>query len=258
MADKRSPSVQSVERAIDILKSFSIEEPELGVGELSRRVSLPKSTVFRLLSTLEASGFIAQNLETGLYHLGVELIPLANSVFIYSDLRRLARPHLRNLVTILEETASLSVLVDTEIIYLDQVVFSGYLIGRAGGTGQRLPFHATSAGKAIVASLPEEEMDRLLASPLPALTSATITDSDALRRQFAQVRAQGYATTFEELEEGLHSISTPIRNHSGAIIACISVSAPNYRLTRKRIKEISPIIIQFADQISQETGYKKE
>ena len=254
MTDKRNPSVQSVERAIDILESFSAEEPGLGVGELSRRVNLPKSTVFRLLTTLESKGFIAQNSETGLYHLGLRLIPLANSVFVYSDLRRTARPHLRSLADTLEETTSLSILVDTDIINLEQVEFRGRLVVRAGGAGYKIPFHATSGGKVIAAYLPEDEVETLLASDLPALTPATITDADILRYQLLQVRSQGYATSFDEIEKGLHAISAPICNHEGNVIACVSVSGPSYRLTRSRVVEVSPQVIQTADQISRELG----
>lgn len=258
MTNKRNPSVQSIERAIDIMESFSAEEPGLGVVELSRRVNLPKSTVFRLLTTLESRGFIAQNSETGLYHLGVGLIPLANSVFVYSDLRRIARPHLRGLAKTLEETTSLSILVDTEIINLEQVEFRGRLVVRAGGAGHRMPFHATSAGKAIVAFLPEAEMENLLASDLPALTPATLTDADTLRIKLMEVRAQGFAASFDELEKGLHAISAPISNHEGDVVACITVSGPSYRLTRSRIKTASPHVIQSADRISQELGLTQE
>ena len=258
MTNKRNPSVQSVERAIDILESFSAEEPGLGVGELSRRVSLPKSTVFRLLTTLESRGFIAQNSETSLYHLGVKLIPLVNSVFVYSDLRRTARPHLRSLADTLEETTSLSILVDSEIINLDQVEFRGRLVVRAGGTGNRMPFHATSAGKVIAAFLPEAEMEALLASNLPALTPDTITDADTLRGELMQVRSRGYATSFDEIEKGLHAISTPVCNHEGNVIACVSVSGPSYRLTRSRIGAASPHVIQTADQISRELGLTQD
>jgi DNA-binding IclR family transcriptional regulator len=258
MAYTRNPSVQSVERAIDILQSFTADEPGLGVVELSRRVGLPKSTVFRLLTTLEARGIVAKNSETRLYHLGVELIPLANSVFIYSDLRQVARPFLRSLADTLEETTILSVLVDDEIINLDQVEFTGRLVVRAGRAGYRMPFHATSAGKVIVAFLPEDELDVFLASPLPAFTSATIIDSDSLRSQLVQVRTRGYATSFEELEDGLHALSAPIRNYEGNVIACISVSGPSYRLTRPRLEETSPHVIRTADQISRELGHTQK
>ena len=258
MNTKRNPSVQSVERAIDILESFSAEEPGLGVGELSRRVNLPKSTVFRLLTTLESRGFISQNSETGLYHLGLRLIPLANSVFVYSDLRRTARPHLRSLADTLEETTSLSILVDTDIINLDQIEFRGRLVVRAGGTGYKIPFHATSGGKVIAAHLPDDEVETLLTSNLPTLTPATITNANSLRHQLQQVRSQGYATSFDEIEEGLHAISAPICNHEGSVIACVSVSGPSYRLTRSRIVEVSPQVIQTADQISREFGLTQD
>jgi DNA-binding IclR family transcriptional regulator len=258
MPNKHKPIVQSVERAIDILQSFTADEPGLGVVELSRRVGLPKSTVFRLLSTMEARGFITQNSDTNLYQLGVELIPLANSVFIYGNLRQVARPHLHNLADTLEETTILSVLVDAEIINLDQVEFTGRLVVRAGRAGHRMPFHATSAGKVIAAFLPKDELDVLLASPLPVLTSATITESDTLRSQLVQVRTRGYAVSFEELEEGLHAISAPIRNHGGNVVACLSVSGPSYRLTRSRVKETSPHVILTADRISRELRHTQE
>ncbi len=258
MTNKRNPSVQSVERAIDIMETFSAEEPRLGVGELSRRVDLPKSTVFRLLTTLESRGFVAQNSETGLYNLGIKLIPLANSVYVYSDLRQVARPYLRSLADTLEETTSLSVLVDTEIIHLYQVEFTGRLVVRAGRAGYRTPFHATSAGKVIAAFLPEAEMGALLASNLPALTPDTITDAETLRRELVQVRSRGYATSFDEIEKGLHAISTPVCNHEGNVIACVSVSGPSYRLTRARIASASPQVIQAADQISRELGLNQD
>lgn len=255
MADKHKTTVQSVERAIDILQTFTADKPGLGVGEISRRVGLPKSTVFRLLTTMESRGFIIQDLDTNLYQLGVELIPLANSVNVYSDLRQVARPHLQGLADTLEETTLLSVLVDGEIINLDQVEFTGRLVVRAGRADHRAPFHATSAGKAIAAFLPEYELDILLASPLQAYTPATITDADTFRSQLVNVRTRGYATSFEEYEEGLHAISANIRNHRGKVVACLSISGPSYRLSRSHIKKISSLVMQTADQISRGLGH---
>lgn len=257
MTDKRKPSVQSVVRAIDILESFSADEPGVGVGELSRRVSLPKSTVFRLLTTLESRGLVAQNSDTGQYHLGVGLIPLANSVYVYSDLRRTARPHLHKLANSVEETTSLGILVETDTINLERIEFRGRLVVRSGGAGNKLPFHATSGGKAIAAFLSADELKDLLASPLPALTPATVTDAEELHRQLTKIRTRGYATSFDELEEGLHAVSAPIFNYEGEGIACVSVSGPSYRLTRAKIKESSPLVIQTADQISQELGFDR-
>lgn len=254
MSPKVRPTVQSVERAIAILKAFSPEEPELGVGELSRRLNLPKSTVFRLLSTLEAGGLVAQDPDTGRYRLGVDLIGLANSVIAHADVRRVARPHLRRLADELGETVSLSVLDGWDAVNLDQFIPAHRLVIRAGWVGRRMPAHAVSVGKVLIAFLPEEQVRAFFDGALPAFTPHTITDPHALRAELARVRDQGYATAFEELEEGLHAVSAPVRNHEGAVVAAISVSGPGYRLTRERVVEIAPQVVETADLISREMG----
>lgn len=255
MPEKRSSSVQSVERAIAILKTFSPDEQELGVGELSRRLDLPKSTVFRLLSTLDACGFVAQNPITDLYRLGLDLIPLANSVVGNTDLRQIARPYLKKLVNALGETADLSVMRSGEVIHLDQIEYHGRLVMRSGGTGRRMPFYATSAGKAFAAFLSEEVLESLLDTNYEQMTTATITNPNELKNEFASVRKDGFATAFEEMEEGLHSVSAPIRDHEGDVIACTSISGPSYRLSRDRIKEVAPQVVLTSLQISRELGY---
>lgn len=256
MSDKQGPTVQSVERAIMILKSFSADEPELGVGELSRRLDLAKSTVFRLLSTLEASGLITQNPETGRYRLGVELIGLANNVMACSNLRRVAQPYLSRLADTVQETVSLSILDRNEAVNVEQFVPPGRLVVRVGWVGRRMPVHAVSAGRAIIAFWPEEEVARLLDGDLEQLTPHTITDLQAIRAELARVRERGYATAFEELEEGLNAMATPVRDHRADVIASISVSGPASRLTPERISQIAPDAIQTAEQISREIGYR--
>jgi len=255
MSEKRNPSVQSVERAVTILKSFSTDKPELGLGEISRRVDLPKSTVFRLLSTLESCGVVAQNSDTGDYRLGIELIPIANSVFFYGNLREVSRPHLRRLVETLEETGSISVLVEKEIINLEQSEFSGRLVMRAGWAIRRIPFNATAAGKSIAAYLPKDEFTALLEPALTPLTPNTITDPEVFQTELIKVRKRGYATAYEEVEIGLHAIAAPIWDHEGSIAASVSVSGPSYRLSKKRVREIAPQIVQTANLISQDMGY---
>lgn len=254
MSDKRSSSVQSVERAVAILKAFSPDKREIGVGEISRRVKLPKSTTFRLLSTLETCGFVAQNSESGLYRLGVELIPLANSVYFYTNLRQIARPYLQHLVDTIKETASFTILVDKSVVNLEQIEFSGGLVVRAGGASNRMPFYATSSGKAIVAFLPPRDLNPLLDGILVSLTPATITNRESLEAELAQIRQQGYATAYEELEEGLHALAAPIFDHEEKVVACLSISGPGYRLQQSRVKEIAPQLIKSADQISKEAG----
>ncbi len=256
MSNKQAPAVQSIERAIAILKSFSADEPELGVGELSRRLDLPKSTVFRLLSALEAGGLVSQNPETHRYRLGVDLIGLANNVIGYPNLRHVASPHLRRLAHTLQETVSLSILDRSDAVNVEQFVPPGRLVVRVGWVGRRMPVHAVSAGRVIIAFLPEEEVAQLLNGDLEALTPHTITDPQALRAELARIREQGYATAFEELEEGLNALAAPIRDHRSRVIASVSVSGPSSRLTPQRVSEIAPEVIRTAEQISREIGYQ--
>ena len=256
MSTRRRSTVRSVERAIRILKSFSAEEPELGVGELSRRLGLPKSTVFRLLNTLEAGGLVSRNPETGRYRLGVDLIGLADSVTTYTNLRHVARPHLRRLANALQETVSLSVIDRSEAVNVEQFVPPGRLIMRVGWVGRRMPVHAVAAGRAIIAFWPAEKAAQILDGELEALTPHTITDPQHLYTELAHIRERGYATAFEELEEGLNALAAPVRNHEGEVIASISVSGPAYRLTRERIHEVAAQVIETAREISREMGYR--
>ena len=121
-----------------------------------------------------------------------------------------------------------------------------------------MPAYATAAGRAILAFLPKEERLQYLEGPFEALTPKTLTDPKRIRLELQRVRAQGYATAFEELEEGLHAISAPIFNYERRVIASISVSGPGYRLTRARIREITPEVLSVARRISEEMGYKSE
>ncbi|MDH3944469.1 MAG: IclR family transcriptional regulator [Anaerolineae bacterium] len=255
MTSKRSPEVQSVRRAISILKCFSEEEPELGVGAIGRRLNLPKSTVFRMLNTLEAEGLISQNEENDRYRLGVALIGLASNVLAYSELRRVARPHLRKLSNELQETVSLSILDGKDAVNFDQVVSPGRLVMRVGWVGRRMPVHTVSSGKALIAYSPESEWDGFLTTPLEPLTEKTITSKRELKDELLEVREKGYAIALEELELGLHAISAPIWDHRREVIASVSVSGPSYRLSEERIEAAAASVVKTGMDISQELGY---
>jgi DNA-binding IclR family transcriptional regulator len=247
--------VQSIDRAVTLLNAFSVDEPEIGVGELSRRVNLPKSTVYRLLSSLEENGLIRQNPETGLYALGVELISLSNRVLAFADLQRAARPHLRALADALQETVNLSILDGDQVFNLEQFVAGDRLVMRVGWVGRRMPAHAVSSGRAILAYLPEHEIESILSKELHAYTPHTVTNPEEIRSELARIRSQNYSAIFEELEIGLHAVSAPIHDHRGWVIASVSVSGPAYRLPRNRIHEIAPMVVETADCVAYELGF---
>ncbi|NPA89961.1 MAG: IclR family transcriptional regulator [Chloroflexi bacterium] len=256
MATKRPSSVQAVKRAVAILKAFTSEEPELSLADLSKRLALPKSTVARLLGTLEEDGLVAKDPETGFYRLGVELLRLANNVHIYTDLRRIARPHMRRLAEEVGESVSIAVLQGNDVVNLDVYVPPGHLVKRVGWAGRQMPAYATAAGRAILAFLPKDERLQHLEGPFQAYTSKTLIDPKRLRLELQRIRKQGYATAFEELEEGLHAVAAPVFNYEQRVIASLSVSGPGYRLTRTRVQEIAPQVVEVALAVSAEMGYR--
>ncbi len=256
MARRRRSTVQSVERAIAILKSFSLEKPERGVSELSRELNLHKSTVSRLMGTLEQGGLLARNAETERYHLGMELIGLASQVVSYRDVREVARPFLRQLTEACQETVNLSVLDAWQVVNLEQFVPQTRRIKNVGRVGRRMCTHCTAAGKIFLADLAPSGLDQFLETDLERFTPYTITEPDDLRRELARVREQGYATAQEELEEGLNVVAAPIYDHFRRVVASVSIAGPTFRITPDSFPALATQVKGTANRVSEQLGYK--
>jgi IclR family KDG regulon transcriptional repressor len=252
---EHSSGVQSVERAIAILKSFSIERPERGVGELGRELGLHKSTVSRLMQTLERGGLLARDPETKRYRLGTDLIGLASQVISYMDVREVARPFLRRLAENCQESVNLVVLEGEHVINLEQFVPAARQVKNIGRVGRRMCAHCTAAGKVMLAHLSPTSLDRMLAAELLRFTVNTITDPDELRQELAQVGERGYAVTREELEEGLNAIAAPIYDHTGQAVAAVSVAGPAYRIPPDMFSHLAGQLVEVADQVSRQLGH---
>jgi DNA-binding IclR family transcriptional regulator len=263
VAERSGSGVQSVERAIAILKSFSFERPERGVGELSRELGLHKSTVSRLMTTLERGGLLTRNPETQRYRLGIDLIGLAAQVAGYMDVREVARPYLRRLADECQESVNLVVLdmpasgrgQRAQVVNLEQFVPPARQVKNIGRVGRRMPPHCTAAGKVLLAYLTSEERKQLLPASLEAFTAHTITARQELQEELARVREQGYATVQEELEEGLNAVAAPIRDHTGSVIAAASIAGPAYRLTPQQLPDLAAHLSNITANISREMGH---
>lgn len=264
MAEHRSSNVQSVERAIAILNSFSHERPERGVGELSRELGLHKSTVSRLMTTLERGGLLSRNPETRRYRLGIDLIGLAAQVTSYMDVREVARPILRSLAEGCQESVNLAILdastADSErvgqVVNLEQFLPPSRQVKNIGRVGRRTWAHCTAAGKVLLAYLSEADYLRMLPPELERFTPHTITDPHQLAQELAEVRERGFAIAQEELELGLNVVAAPIRDHAGSVIASASIAGPAYRVTQEAFSSLAVRLMEAADQISQRLGYK--
>jgi DNA-binding IclR family transcriptional regulator len=249
------PGTQAVLRAITLLKAFTDDHPQLGLAELARMVELNKTTTYRLLTALESQGLIARSPDNETYRLGPEVIALGGRALRASDLRSVSRAELEGLARLTGETATLEALVGPEVLVLDEVS-GAHLVGATQYIGARWPAHATSTGKVLLAFLPETELANLLPLPLAQVTGQTITAPETLRQELARIREQNYALAIEELETGFSAIAAPVRNHDGQVVASLSLNGPSARLTPERLQEIAPLVVEAAERVSTQLGFK--
>ena len=246
--------IQSVQRAVAILRSFTESEPELGVSELSRRLGLHKSTVSRMIATLQAEGLIAQNQGNGKYCLGVGLVSLAGVALGRLNARAAAQPHLAALANLTQETVNVTVLDGQECVNVDRAA-SPQPIQYIGWIGRRSPLHCTASGKLILAHMTPEERTAVLPSPLKKYTPNTVADSYQLTRQLTQICQQKYAIVHEEYETGFSSVAGPLYNHLGNLLATISISGPAYRLSAATFQTFLPTLLETCQTISAALGF---
>lgn len=255
--DATYPGTQAVTRAISLLKSFSDSQPEWNLHELAEANGLNRSTTYRLLAALENEGFVTRQPESRIYRLGPELIALGGCALRSSDLRSVARPTVQALAETTGESATLEVMAGDQVIVIDET--SGqHVVGMSQDVGSRLPVHATSTGKVLLAYAEAETVQSVLDGPLPALTEYTVTASEELRDTLQQVRERGYAVTSGELEIGFVAIAAPVFNHEGKAIAAISVGGPSARLPADRLDWLADQVMLAGRRVSSQLGFRND
>jgi DNA-binding IclR family transcriptional regulator len=250
-------TVQSVARAIEILKAFSWERPERGVSELARELGVHKSTVSRLMTTLECGGLLSRDPVTDRYRLGIELIGLGAQVISHLDVREIARPFLRQLADDCQETVNLVVLDSGQVVNVEQFVPPARQVKNIGWIGRRMPPHCTAAGKVLLATMSPEEVDHLLPTEFEEFTPHTIVSRHELHLELARTLEQGYAVVEEELEAGLNAIAAPVYNHVGEVPAAVSVAGPAYRVTPALFPHLAERLMVMTCAISRRLGYSR-
>ncbi len=244
-----SESVRAVERALDILLCFSSETPELSMTQIAEQVGMHKSTVHRLLATLEGKRFLERDPLTGIYRPGIRLLQMASLALEHNDLRELAAPLLRHLCEQHRENVNLSVLDDVDVVYLD-VIESPQRVKLAASSGQRLPAFCTASGKAILAYLPNAEVQQILDKGMPKHTQQTIVTPEALFENLYNARKLGFAMSEQEFEDGINAVAAPVLDRNNRPIASISIAGPSFRLGRERMLELGPLVIATAREIA--------
>jgi DNA-binding IclR family transcriptional regulator len=246
-------AVQSVDRALTIL-SLLAERGDLGVTEIAKGLGVHKSTAFRLVATLERHDIVSQAEDRGKYRLGVGVLRLAGATRVRLDLVQESRPVTAALAAQVGETVNIVVLSGQEALYLDQVAGPSALQMHMWA-GQRVPLHATSNGKVLLAFAAPGTAERVVHEPLTRFTESTITSVPALLAGLAAVRAQGYATAVDELEQGLTAVAAPVFGMDGHVVASVSASGPSFRLPPSRLPEVAAAVCEAGAGISRRLGW---
>jgi len=252
--------VQTIERVANIFEVMAQNTQGISLKELSARVSLPKGTTHRLLSSLAYFGYVRQVSESKNYQLGFKLVDLGNRLLNQLNVRMQARPFLVGLSKGIKETVHLVVFDQNEALYVDKVESNEKISGlqMVSRVGLRIPAHCSSVGKVFLAHLSDSELDNLIKEKgLTKRTKNTITDPEKLKQHLKVIRQQGYAVDDEENEKGIRCVGAPIFNQRGQVIAAISISGPTVRITQKIIQQtLRKEVIQTALDISREMGYQ--
>lgn len=251
------PGTQSVLRAISLLKTFSDEQPEWHLSALADTVGLNKTTAYRLLTALISQGLVARDPGSNTYRLGPEIVVLGGRALRSNDLRSLSQPELKALAAIVGETATLEIMAGHETIILDEVA-GEHLMSGSQTIGTRWPAYATSTGKAMMAYMDAQELERVIPTPIPLLTPKSITTREALHHALATVRQEGFAVADEELELGLIAVGAALRDYDGKAVAAISLAGPAMRLTPDRIPGVGALVREAALRISAQLGFQSD
>ena len=254
---RRSPyRVQVLDRALAALEILANREGECSLVDLCKEMKLHKSTVHRLAMVLEQHGLVDKNLDTGRYRLGLRLFEFGSKALAALDLRGRARPYLDRLQREFGETVFFCILDDGQVFYVEKVE-SQSSVRTACTVGSRAPAYCTAVGKAMLAELPDAEVNGIVRRwGLEPVTKNTITSAAKLKAELKAVRSRGYAIDDEEKEEGLRCVSAAVRGHLGKLFAAMSVSGPAFRMTKERIPKIGEGVMQAANELSAGLGYK--
>jgi len=238
--------LRSVENALRVLEAFREEEPELGISELARKLNLSRSSVYRIVATLTARGFLAQETANGKYRLGLGALRTGCVALNLLDVRRQARPYLEELVRDTGEAAHLVLLEEIFAVFVDKVE-STRPFNLTSRLGWRAPAYATATGKCLLAFAHNDKVAEITAAgPMRRLTPKTIVDPEQLRAELKMVRQQGYAMDVEETQEGMACLGAPIRDRLGRAIAAISLSGPAARMLPRQDDLIARVVSRAA------------
>lgn len=250
--------IRAVEKALSILELFSVEEPELRIVDMAAKLDPHKSTIHRMVLTLERAGYLRRNPQHGTYSLGLRLVELGALALSSLELGYQARPHLERLQQDVGHTVHMAVLDGADVIYIEKLESKGG-VRLYSAVGRRAPVHCTALGKALLAHQPRDVARSLLASrPLRRYTSSTIVDAAEYLQHLDAVKERGYALDLQEHELLVHCIAVPIRDHTGSVIAAVSITLIGPAFRGDELEAYAQHVVAAADGISRDMGFRPQ
>jgi IclR family transcriptional regulator, KDG regulon repressor len=250
-----SPSA-AVERALAMLEAVAHASEGLSNAEISRKLQIPKSSASYILRTLETHGYLTRDAESAKYRVGLKILSLSRGGLGGLDVRAIALPVMRRLMQHTGLTCHLAVLDGAEAVYVEKVEPEGF-IRMDTWVGRRMRVHATSVGKAIVAHIPQDQVEHILRQVgMERRTPKTITGLPRLLKELEKVRAQGYAVDDEENNLGARCVAAPIFDERGAICASLGLSGTTQQVSSHTMPRILEALKDAARHISMGMGYR--
>jgi len=249
--------IQSIGKMMGILECFSTLNRHLSLTQISTMSGLPRPTVHRMLTAMKEIGFIEQDIRNGSYGLGIRLFELGNIALANMDLLREAKPFIDRLCKLSGESSHLGVFNGFEVVVVEREEPSDRQLSGARNS-EASPAHCTGVGKALLAFQRPEVIEQVIAGGLKIYTDTTISTASDLRRELVAIRKRGYAIDNAEHQLWVRCVAAPIRNSSGHVFASVSVTGPADRMTDSKISSLAPLLVQTADSISRQIGYKTE
>lgn len=252
----RANLISSVDRAANVLKLLAESGGgSSGVTELAARVGVRKSSVHRLLQTLQLHDLVSQDAATRKYRLGWGLYRLAAKIPAGADLIEASRQELDRLASSSHECANIGVLGNQAVVIIARSVPRQAVITNMD-VGYQEPIHATALGKILLSECSEDEIRRISGGHrLAMFTTRTIVDSAVLAGECQDARRRGFAVDNGEMDDDVRCIAAPIRNHGGRIIAAISISGPANRMTLERLEALRGSLLEAAGRVSHKMGF---
>lgn len=242
---------QSLAHGLNVLLLYDSSIPFLTVAEISKRLGYSQSKAYRLVRTLNQFGFLKEEDGTARYVLGLTVLRLGLLAKNQFNIAELARPFMRELSLRTKETVLLTAVHGTRGIVLERVESEEPVRYSVFQPGATLPLHGGASSKILMAFLPEEEWDEIIAKErLRRFTSNTIVDPGALKAHLRQIRKKGIAFSDQEVDRGARAVAAPILDLNGALIAGLSVAGPAYRISKRRAEELGRLVSFYAQKIS--------